>query len=243
MRAAVGSVILPPLTPAPSNFQHHEHIHDQRELERAERKTEAAIRRPHGRRFDLRRRQGRRAATPCKNASVARATRSSARSRRCELRRRGAPDFSAGLGVLWDSGKGAGAFKKGRCPQAGDHERHSAQHSRSERVDCSGAETWTRKPGKPLLERWRSARSICRLPRGTAKMSEIHRLTPRLPHLRDADNGRGIDGVFAVCDGGDVEDGIRLGQRVVAGVIRKRAFVACLCVAARRRRNGSRGST
>jgi len=31
-----------------------------------------------------------------------------------------------------------------------------------------------------------------------------------------------------------VEDGIRLGQRVVAGVIRKRAFVACLCVAARR---------
>ena len=35
-------------------------------------------------------------------------------------------------------------------------------------------------------------------------------------------------------DGGDEEDGLRLGQRVVAGVIRKRAFVACLCVTASR---------
>ena len=35
-------------------------------------------------------------------------------------------------------------------------------------------------------------------------------------------------------DCGDEEDGLRLGQRVVAGVIRKRAFVACLCVTASR---------
>ena len=31
-----------------------------------------------------------------------------------------------------------------------------------------------------------------------------------------------------------MEDGIRLRQRVVAGVVRKRAFVACLCVTASR---------
>ena len=37
-------------------------------------------------------------------------------------------------------------------------------------------------------------------------------------HQREADDGGGIDGVFAVGDGGDVEDGIRLGQRVIAGV-------------------------
>ena len=35
-------------------------------------------------------------------------------------------------------------------------------------------------------------------------------------------------------DGGDEEDGLRLGQRVVAGVICERAFVACLCVTASR---------
>jgi hypothetical protein len=29
-----------------------------------------------------------------------------------------------------------------------------------------------------------------------------------------------------VRDGGDVEDGIRLGQRVIAGVVAERAFVA-----------------
>ena len=45
-------------------------------------------------------------------------------------------------------------------------------------------------------------------------------------HRRDADDGGGINGVFAVRDGGDVEDGIRLGQRVVAGVVAERAFVA-----------------
>ena len=45
-------------------------------------------------------------------------------------------------------------------------------------------------------------------------------------HRRDADNGGGINGVFAVRDGGDVEDGIRLGQGVVAGVIAERAFIA-----------------
>ena len=47
-------------------------------------------------------------------------------------------------------------------------------------VDCSGAQTWTRKPGKPLLECWRCARSICRLPRCTEKMSVIHGLPPDL---------------------------------------------------------------
>src|SRR5688572_23243774 len=36
----------------------------------------------------------------------------------------------------------------------------------------------------------------------------------------------GLDGVFAVRDGGDVEDGMWLGQRVVAGVVAQRAFVA-----------------
>jgi len=45
-------------------------------------------------------------------------------------------------------------------------------------------------------------------------------------HRRDADDGGGINGVFAVRDGGDVEDGIRLGQRVIAGVVAERAFVA-----------------
>ncbi len=45
-------------------------------------------------------------------------------------------------------------------------------------------------------------------------------------HRRDADDGGGIHGVPAVRDGGDVEDGIRLGQRVIAGVIAERAFVA-----------------
>jgi hypothetical protein len=38
-------------------------------------------------------------------------------------------------------------------------------------------------------------------------------------HRRHADDGGGINGVLAVRDGGDVEDGIRLGQGVVAGVI------------------------
>ena len=47
-------------------------------------------------------------------------------------------------------------------------------------VDCSGAQTWTRKPGKPLLECWRCARSICRLPRCTGKMTVIHGLPPDL---------------------------------------------------------------
>src|SRR6266487_3049437 len=42
----------------------------------------------------------------------------------------------------------------------------------------------------------------------------------------DADDGGGIDGIFAVRDGGDVEDGIRLGQRVIAGVVAERAFFA-----------------
>src|SRR4030095_4854985 len=45
-------------------------------------------------------------------------------------------------------------------------------------------------------------------------------------HRRHADDGGGIDGVFALRDGGDVEDGIRLGQGVVAGVVAERAFVA-----------------
>jgi len=36
----------------------------------------------------------------------------------------------------------------------------------------------------------------------------------------------GIDGVSAVRDGGDVEDRIRLGQRLAAGVVAERAFVA-----------------
>ena len=45
-------------------------------------------------------------------------------------------------------------------------------------------------------------------------------------HRRDADDGGGIDGVLPVRDGGDVEDGIRLGQGVVAGVVAERAFVA-----------------
>jgi len=45
-------------------------------------------------------------------------------------------------------------------------------------------------------------------------------------HRRDADDSGGIDGVLAVRDGGDVEDGIRLGQGVIAGVVAGRAFVA-----------------
>ena len=45
-------------------------------------------------------------------------------------------------------------------------------------------------------------------------------------HRRHADDGGGINGVFAVRDGGDVEDRIRLGQRVIAGVVAERAFVA-----------------
>ena len=45
-------------------------------------------------------------------------------------------------------------------------------------------------------------------------------------HRRDADDGGGIDGVLAVCDGGDVKDGIRLGQGVVAGVVAEWTFVA-----------------
>ncbi len=44
-------------------------------------------------------------------------------------------------------------------------------------------------------------------------------------HRRDADDGGGIDGVFAVRDRGDVKDRIRLGQRVIAGVIAERALV------------------
>jgi hypothetical protein len=35
-----------------------------------------------------------------------------------------------------------------------------------------------------------------------------------------------VHGALAVRDGGDVEDGIRIGQRVVARVIAERAFVA-----------------
>ncbi len=45
-------------------------------------------------------------------------------------------------------------------------------------------------------------------------------------HRRDADDGGGIDGVFAVRDGGNVEDGIRLGQGVLTGVVAERAFFA-----------------
>jgi hypothetical protein len=44
-------------------------------------------------------------------------------------------------------------------------------------------------------------------------------------HRRNADDGGGIDCVFAVRDGGEVEDGIRLGQRIIAGVVAERAFV------------------
>ncbi len=39
-------------------------------------------------------------------------------------------------------------------------------------------------------------------------------------------DGRGINGVFAVRDGGDVEDRIRLGQGAITGVVAERAFVA-----------------
>ena len=45
-------------------------------------------------------------------------------------------------------------------------------------------------------------------------------------HWRNADDGGGIDGVFAMREGGDVKDGIRLGQRVIAGVVAERAFFA-----------------
>jgi len=45
-------------------------------------------------------------------------------------------------------------------------------------------------------------------------------------HGRDADDGGRIDGVLPMRDGCDVKDGIRLGQRVVAGVVAERAFVA-----------------
>ncbi len=43
-------------------------------------------------------------------------------------------------------------------------------------------------------------------------------------HRRDADDGGGINGILAVRDGGDVEDGILLGSGVIAGVIAERAF-------------------
>ena len=57
---------------------------------------------------------------------------------------------------------------------------------------------------------------------------EFHRSAPDVEifHRRHADDGGWINGVLPVRDGGDVEDGIRLGQRVVAGVIAERAFVA-----------------
>jgi hypothetical protein len=45
-------------------------------------------------------------------------------------------------------------------------------------------------------------------------------------HGRDADNGGGVDGVLAMGDGGDVKDGVRLGQGVVAGVVAEGAFHA-----------------
>lgn len=45
-------------------------------------------------------------------------------------------------------------------------------------------------------------------------------------HGRDADDGAGINGILAMGDGGDVKDGIRLGQGVVAGVIAEGAFHA-----------------
>ena len=45
-------------------------------------------------------------------------------------------------------------------------------------------------------------------------------------HRRDADDGGGVNSILTVRDGGDVKDGIRLGQGVVAGVVAERAFVA-----------------
>jgi len=45
-------------------------------------------------------------------------------------------------------------------------------------------------------------------------------------HRRDTDDGGGINCVLAMRDGGDVKDGIRLGQCVIAGVVAERAFVA-----------------
>jgi hypothetical protein len=42
--------------------------------------------------------------------------------------------------------------------------------------------------------------------------------------LRDADDGGGINGLFAVRNSGDVEDGIRLRKGVIAGVAAEWAF-------------------
>jgi len=60
------------------------------------------------------------------------------------------------------------------------------------------------------------------------RQEEFHGRAPHVEifHRRNADDGRGINGVFAVRDGGDVKHRIRLGQRVLAGVVAERAFVA-----------------
>jgi len=47
-------------------------------------------------------------------------------------------------------------------------------------------------------------------------------------HRRFTHDGRGIDGVFAVRDAGDVEDGIVIGRRIEAGVVTEGAFAAQL---------------
>ena len=49
---------------------------------------------------------------------------------------------------------------------------------------------------------------------------------PGVFHGRLADDGGGVDGVFAVGDAGDVEDGVVLGHGVEAGVVAEGAFGA-----------------
>ena len=49
---------------------------------------------------------------------------------------------------------------------------------------------------------------------------------PGVFHGRLADDGGGVDGIFAVGDAGDVEDGIEIFERVEAGVVAEGAFAA-----------------
>ncbi|OPZ81423.1 MAG: hypothetical protein BWY76_03038 [bacterium ADurb.Bin429] len=47
-------------------------------------------------------------------------------------------------------------------------------------------------------------------------------------HRRPADDSGGVDGIFPMRDGGDMEDGVVVRQRVVSGVVAERSFPAAL---------------
>ena len=61
---------------------------------------------------------------------------------------------------------------------------------------------------------------------GGRKPGEGRAAVVEIFHRRNAHNRGRINGVLPMRDGGDVENGIRLGQRVIASVIAKRTFVA-----------------